>query len=168
MLEAGRCLCQVCHSNSGTEYLDSSKRVSWRLSPAGQAKTTLFTRTIMLYEEWIMLGEITPLNINAGPTACTSISRSKLSLCRPYNGNPPAKHGLAISLNSIRRKGKIEVSIPLCQSIQDTLLRFPWRTHSNQLKVGITDHNNTIGGPARGMNATTTGCQPKLLAEDRC
>src|SRR3989440_5878001 len=146
MLEARCCLCQVFHSNRRTQYPGSAKRVGWGLSPACQAKTTFFTRTIMLYEKGVALGQVRPLNIDARPTAYPSISRAKLSLFWPNDGNAPAKHSLAISLDIIRRKDKIEVSLSLRQAIQHTLLGFTWRAHSDQLKVGITDHNNTISG----------------------
>src|SRR2546423_73015 len=116
------------------------------LSPARQAKTTFFTRAIMLDEKGVVLGQVGPLNICARPAAYASISRSKLSLFWADDGNTPAKHSLAISLDIIRRKDKIEVSLSLRQAIQHTLLGFTWRAHSDQLKVGITDHNNTISG----------------------
>src|SRR5438270_11022451 len=99
------------------------------LSPARQPETTFSTRAIMLYEKGVALGQVRPLNIDAGPTAYVSISRAKLSLFWPNDGNAPAKHTLAISLDIIRREGKIEVSLSLCQAIQYTLLGFSWRAH---------------------------------------
>src|SRR5438045_8483620 len=100
----------------------------------------------MQYEKGVALGQDSPLNIGAEPTAYASISRAKLSLFWPNDGNTPAKHSLAISLDIIRREGKIEVSLSLRQAVQHTLLRFSWRARSDQLKVGLTDPNKPIGG----------------------
>src|SRR6266571_1158684 len=168
MLKAWCRLGQVCDSDGCAEYLRDAEGMLWRFLPASETKTTLLTCTVMLNDEWIALSKLRPLDIYARPTTGTPIVGPELSCCRPNDVHASLNHSRAICLDIVRGNREIQIARVFCQPLDHALLCFSRRANGDQFQVGIANHNNAIGGPARGMDSSATDCQTELLAKYSC
>src|SRR5579885_940866 len=168
MLETPRGLAKVGDGNCCAEYLCGTKGMArWRL-PTCQAKTSFFTRTIVLDDERIVLREFWNLYIGALPLACPAIRAPQFSRRRAEDGDAALFHGCAIGLDIIGGQHEIKIAFAFGQPLKHSGRCFLWPIDRDQFDIGIADHNNAIGSTAGGMDTSARYCQPKFLAEYLC
>src|SRR6266568_8182086 len=70
---------EIRYCNGCAQHFHDAKGMPRRLRPARQAKAAFFASTVVLNNEWIVLGQVGTLDISARPAACVTIRRCELT-----------------------------------------------------------------------------------------